>query len=172
MERGFLFVRARAPAPPSLTAEQVNTAWDLGVRLSVRRSRGPRAACGQRFGDASLGGAPRADTLHVSKNRDPSPVLPLAPRDLLVREIQAVLKMVRPHLEDPVDPDDPNRPAEYDGYCGAACEAYLHLYEGSRSDLTVKHQTFTNWRGRRTGSHWWLEGPKGVIDLTLGPRDH
>jgi hypothetical protein len=83
----------------------------------------------------------------------------MAPRDELVREIQAVLKLIRPLL-----PDDPD-PA-FDGYCGAASEAYLHLSGGRESGLKVK-------RGENVdgSSHYWLEGSRGVIDLTLGVRD-
>lgn len=84
---------------------------------------------------------------------------PLAPLDRLGREIQKVLDLVRPRYADEVEP-------KYDGYCGAASEAYLHLAGGREAGLRVMR------RGDRDGSsHWWLEGPSGVIDLTLSPAD-
>jgi hypothetical protein len=46
--------------------------------------------------------------------------VPLAPLDELGREIQRVLDLVMPML-------DGSREPKYDGYCGAASEAYLHL---------------------------------------------
>jgi hypothetical protein len=77
--------------------------------------------------------------------------------DKLGREIQSVLELVRP--------DDPERDEEhprYDGYCGAASEAYLHLSGGRESGLRVM----------RHRHHWWLLDSSGrVIDLTLGPAD-
>lgn len=90
-----------------------------------------------------------------SKARDRPP---LAPLDPLGREIQRVLDLVKPLYADDVEP-------KYDGYCGAATEAYLHLKGGRDAGLRVMRH------GRRDGSHWWLEGPAGVIDLTLGPAD-
>jgi hypothetical protein len=81
----------------------------------------------------------------------------LAPRDRLIREIQHVLGLIRPEL-----PRGKRQP-RYDGYCGSAAEAYLHLAGGRKAGLKVKHD----------GSHWWLEDSQDrVIDLTLGPDDY
>ena len=63
-------------------------------------------------------------------------------------------------------PLDLDTEPKYDGYCGAASEAYLHLSGGRDSGLKVKRRDNPD-----GGSHWWLEGPKGAIDLTLGPAD-
>lgn len=84
----------------------------------------------------------------------------LAPVDDLTRDIQKVLALVEPYDYEPPIP-------RYDGYCGAAAEAYLHLSGSRHSGFKVKRL------GRRDGSsHWWLENAKGrVIDLTLGPAD-
>src|SRR4051794_13896836 len=85
----------------------------------------------------------------------------LAPRDGRVREIQAILNLVRPDIP------RGRREVKYDGYCGSACEAYLHLAGGRDAKLKVKQHSYEG------GSHWWLEDSKGrVIDLTLGPDDH
>lgn len=83
----------------------------------------------------------------------------LAPLDGLAREIQAVLDLVKPKYEEETEP-------KYDGYCGAASEAYLHLAGGRDARLRVM-------RHRRGGmSHWWLEDATDrVVDLTLGPAD-
>jgi hypothetical protein len=87
--------------------------------------------------------------------------LPLAPLDPLAREIQKVLQLIEPfELEGP--PPSPR----YDGYCGAATEAYLHLAGGRDSGLQAKRK-----RNRDGSSHWWLEGPRGVIDVTLSAAD-
>jgi hypothetical protein len=80
------------------------------------------------------------------------------PLDSLGREIQAVLELIRPLVND--DPASPR----YEGYCGAASEAYLHL-SGS-PELRVMR------RANRDGSsHWWLIGNGAAIDLTLSPSD-
>jgi hypothetical protein len=103
---------------------------------------------------------PRLQGVNVPKRDYPH----LAPRDSLVKEIQSVLDLVEPH-----DYGNDLRPGDgrYDGYCGAATEAYLHLAGGRDSGLRVKRL------GHETGSHWWLEDADGfVIDLTLGPADH
>src|SRR3954447_22835628 len=82
----------------------------------------------------------------------PQPPLRLAPLDPLAREIQRVLDLVKPMQVD--DPDDP----AYNGYCGAATEAYLHLAGGRASELKVMRA------GHGDGSsHWWLMGRRGVI---------
>jgi len=90
----------------------------------------------------------------------------LAPLDPLGREIQAVLDLIKPVRSESDDE------AQYEGYCGAASEAYLHLSGGRDSGLAVRRCA------RRDGtSHWWLERPFDsgkvveVIDLTLGPAD-
>ena len=44
--------------------------------------------------------------------------------------------------------DEEMEPA-YEGYCGAASEAYLHLAGGKDSGLRVMRH------GRGDGSHWW-----------------
>ena len=91
--------------------------------------------------------------------RPTRPLLPIAPLDPLGREIQQVLELLKPMLED-------DGGVQYDGYCGSASQAYLHLAGGRTSGLKVRR------KGNRDGSsHWWLEGPRGVVDLTLGPRD-
>src|SRR4051812_38658802 len=84
----------------------------------------------------------------------------LAPLDALAREIQAVLDLVKPMLA-PIS-DEPT----YNGYCGVATEAYLHLAGGRDSGLQVKRAD----NGDET-SHWWLEGPDGVIDLMYSAAD-
>lgn len=85
---------------------------------------------------------------------------PLAPSDSLGREIQRVLDLIKPVDVEEIEP-------KYEGYCGAASEAYLHLAGGRESGLRVMRH------GRRDGSsHWWLEDSSGrVLDLTLGPAD-
>ena len=83
----------------------------------------------------------------------------LAPLDPLGREIQQVLELIMP-LE------AYERTPRYDGYCGVASEAYLHLAGGRDADVRVMRAA--NGDG---SSHWWLMGPRGVIDLTLGPAD-
>lgn len=83
----------------------------------------------------------------------------LAPIDPLGREIQRVLELVKPMQTEEWG-------FAYDGYCGAASEAYLHLAGGRRSGLKVMRMDNND-----GSSHWWLEGPRGVIDLTLSPRD-
>jgi hypothetical protein len=75
------------------------------------------------------------------------------------RQIQKVLELIRP-----VTAEEPYY--QYDGYCGAASEAYLHLAGGRDSGLKVMRMENPD-----KTTHWWLEGPRGVIDLTLGPRD-
>jgi hypothetical protein len=90
--------------------------------------------------------------------RNPGLRPPIAPSDALVREIQEVLDLIKPILVDEADP-------AYNGYGGAATEAYLHLAGGRDSGLRVMRH------GWGEGGHWWLEGPEGVIDLTLGPAD-
>jgi hypothetical protein len=93
--------------------------------------------------------------------RRPRRVSELAPRDSLVREIQRVLDLIKPHW-------GPDNDTGYDGYCGEAAEAYLHLAGGRQSGLRVMRH------GRPDGgSHWWLEDSSGrVIDLTLSAQDH
>jgi hypothetical protein len=85
--------------------------------------------------------------------------LPLAPLDPLGREIQRVLDLVKPMWQEEEEP-------KYNGYCGVASEAYLHLAGGRESGLRVMR--CSNPDG---SSHWWLEGTSGVIDLMLGPAD-
>ena len=92
-----------------------------------------------------------------AKTKRPRP--PLLSLDKRGRQIQAVLELVRPDLPD----EGGNR---YDGYCGAASEAYLHLAGGRGANLRVMRLA----KGDGT-SHWWLENDKGVIDLTLSPAD-
>src|ERR1700680_2226084 len=80
----------------------------------------------------------------------------IAPLDDLGREIHSVLDDIKPKL-----PDDPDHP-KYEGYCGAASEASLHLSGGRASGLKVM----------TLAQHWWLEDQdRRVIDLTLGPAD-
>src|SRR4051812_22196918 len=84
---------------------------------------------------------------------------PIAPMDSLGREIQKVLDLIRPMYSEEFG-------FKYDGYCGAASEAYLHLAGGCDAGLKVRRSA-----GKDGSSHWWLEGPRGVIDLTLGTQD-
>jgi hypothetical protein len=85
----------------------------------------------------------------------------LAPRDRLVREIQKVLKLVKPDAL--LEPGE----AEYTGYCGVGAEVYLYFAGGRKANLKVMQHSYEG------GSHWWLLDSKGrVIDLTLGYRDH
>jgi hypothetical protein len=84
----------------------------------------------------------------------------LAPLDPLAREIQRVLALVKPMLHH--HEDDP----EYNGYCGVATEAYLHLAGSRRLDLRVMRAENDDHT-----SHWWLEGPKGVVDLMYSAAD-
>jgi hypothetical protein len=86
--------------------------------------------------------------------------------DALGREIHHVLDLVIPMFETTGPKYDPKYDGpKYDGYCGAASEAYLHLKGGRASGLKVMRL------GSTRSSHWWLEGPSGVIDLTIGPAD-
>jgi hypothetical protein len=85
----------------------------------------------------------------------------LAPLDPLAREIQKVLALVRPM----VDREDDEEPA-FNGYCGVASEAYLHLAGGRPVGLRVMRAE----NGDGT-SHWWLQGPSGVIDLMYSAAD-
>ena len=89
--------------------------------------------------------------------------LRLAPLDSQGQEIQRVLDLISPVYATKHDPKDG---AKYEGYCGAASEAYLHLAGGRDSGLKVMRRTNPD-----GSSHWWLLGPRGVIDLTLGPAD-
>jgi hypothetical protein len=90
--------------------------------------------------------------MRVSKDRPE-----LASLDKLGREIQAVLELVRP-----VDRERDESHDRYDGYFGAASEAYLHLKGGHDSGLRVMSHD----------RHWWLvDEDGGVIDLTLGAAD-
>jgi hypothetical protein len=89
----------------------------------------------------------------------PTASVPLAPTDPLVREIQSVLDLIRPMFTEDSE-------SKYDGYCGAATEAYLHLSGGRESHLKVMRRD--NDGG---GSHWWLVGPRGVVDVTLSPGE-
>jgi hypothetical protein len=84
--------------------------------------------------------------------------VPLAPPDSLLREIHQVLDLIKP-----IDLDDE---VGYNGYCGAATEAYLYLAGGRDAPLEVKQR-----QNPDGSSHWWLEGDRGVIDLTLGAAD-
>ena len=85
----------------------------------------------------------------------------LAPLDKLGRKIQRVLDDVKPHISNADE-----LPPAYEGYCGAASEAYLYLAGGRDSGLKVKRLDDGEF------SHWWLEDESGpVIDLTLGPAD-
>ncbi len=68
----------------------------------------------------------------MKRRAKPDP-LPLAPLDPLGREIQAVLCDIKPVLSAEPEPPEP----EYEGYCGAASEAYLHLAGGKDSGLKV-----------------------------------
>jgi hypothetical protein len=96
-----------------------------------------------------------------SGTNDPgSPRPALAPLDSLAREIQRVLELVKPIMDR--DEDEPT----YNGYCGVASEAYLHLAGARRSGLRVMRAA--NGDG---SSHWWLEGPRGVIDLMYSAAD-
>lgn len=95
--------------------------------------------------------------------RDPE-MFVLAPRDERTREIQTVLKLIEPDGAEYVNGD------RFEGYCGAAAEAYLYLAGGKQSGL---HATRRDNRGE--GSHWWLERDDGnriwVIDLNLDSAD-
>jgi len=86
----------------------------------------------------------------------------LAPLDESARQIQRVLDLIKPDL----GPDYEAETGKYEGYCGAAAEAYLHLAGGRDSGLRVMRR-----RNRDGSSHWWLEGPLGVVDLTLSHSD-
>ncbi len=105
-----------------------------------------------------------ADSLNMSRSPSAKKDRPdLAPLDALGRKIQRVLDDVKPHLSAAGEPPNPN---SYDGYCGAASEAYLYLAGGRDSGLKVKRL------GDGEFNHWWLEDESGrVIDLTLGPTD-
>jgi hypothetical protein len=89
------------------------------------------------------------------------PVPALAPADDTVREIQAVLDLVRPVAAEEPEP-------RYVGYSVAAAEAYLHLAReanGGRPLRVLRH-------GNGPDSRWWLADERGrVIDLALSPAD-
>jgi hypothetical protein len=87
-------------------------------------------------------------------------LLTLAPLDYLGREIHRVVELVRPKLE--LYDDEPT----YNGYCGVATEAYLHLAGGRKSKQRV-----TRAPNEDGTSHWWLVGPAGFIDLMLSSAD-
>jgi hypothetical protein len=85
-----------------------------------------------------------------------------APLDPLGREVQRVLELIRPKLTEEADY------ARFDGYCGAASEAYLHLARERRQGDNLKVMR----RADGDSSHWWLLDESGrVIDLTLAPSD-
>lgn len=92
-------------------------------------------------------------------SEDPMPAL--APADDIVREIQAVLDLVRP-----VGGDEPE--PRYAGHSVAAAEAYLHLAreaDGSRRLRVLRH-------GSGPDGRWWLADERGrIIDLALSPAD-
>lgn len=76
-----------------------------------------------------------------------------------MREIQHVLDLIAPFGSEGED--------NYEGYCGAATEAYLHLAGGRESGLRVMRRSNDD-----GSSHWWLLDGRGrVIDLTKGPAD-
>ena len=95
----------------------------------------------------------------MSKTDIGAPVL--APADGLVREIHAVLDLMRP-----AGPEEPQ--PRYAGYAVPAAEAYLHLAreaEPERRLRVLRH-------GSGPGAHWWLADERGrVIDLALSPAD-
>jgi hypothetical protein len=80
----------------------------------------------------------------------------LAPMDARTRAIQRALDLIKPF----------DYEYGYDGYCGAATEAYLHLSGGRHADLRVKRADNSD-----GSSHWWLVGSRGVIDVTVSPQD-
>jgi hypothetical protein len=99
----------------------------------------------------------------LTKSRSKGEPLELAPLDPLGREIQRVLDLIKPQY---AEGDEPGW--EYEGYCGAASEAYLHLAHERGEAERVRVM-----RGSTDGaSHWWLVDASGrVIDLNLSPSD-
>ena len=86
---------------------------------------------------------------------------PLAPADALVREIHAVLELVRPVTAREPEP-------RYAGYTVSASEAYLHL--AREGDPERRLRVLRHGNGR--DSRWWLADEKGrVIDLALSAAD-
>ena len=95
----------------------------------------------------------------MSRNETGAP--PLAPADDLLREIQAVLDLVRP-----VSAEEPH--PRYGGYSVSAAEAYLHLARDDDPDRSLRVLRHGNGRDSR----WWLADERGrVIDLTLSAAD-
>lgn len=81
---------------------------------------------------------------------------PLAPLDPLARRIQRALDLIKPHDNHP----------PYDGYCGVATKAYLHL-SGERPPVLCPHRL-----QHRGAVHWWLvHETRGVIDVTLSSAE-
>lgn len=85
----------------------------------------------------------------------------LAPADGLLREIQAVLDLVRPVAAEEPEP-------RYGGWSVSASEAYLHLAREAEPDRelrVIRH-------GSGASSRWWLADERGrVIDVALSPAD-
>lgn len=94
-------------------------------------------------------------------NRNDNGAPALAPADALVREIHAVLELVRP-----VGSEEPQ--PRYGGYAVSASEAYLHLAreaDPERQLRVLRH-------GNGKDSRWWLADERGrVIDLALSAAD-
>jgi hypothetical protein len=84
---------------------------------------------------------------------------PIAPMDPLTRKIQRVLDLIGPVR--------PANTAKYDGYCGVATEAYLHL-SGKRPPRLQVRSSDNGYEG----THWWLlDVDRGVIDVTLSAAE-
>ena len=95
----------------------------------------------------------------MSRNDNGAPAL--APTDDLVREIHAVLELVRP-----VSSEEPQ--PRYGGYAVSASEAYLHL---AREADPERHLRVLR-HGTGKESRWWLADERGrVIDLALSAAD-
>lgn len=95
--------------------------------------------------------------------------LPLARRDPLALEIQAVLEA---DLKDGAKLMLPAYRAyaleerTLDGYCAAAAAAYFFLGGGREAGLQPMQHTHEH------GSHWWIvRDDRHIVDLTLRPRE-
>jgi hypothetical protein len=85
----------------------------------------------------------------------------LAPADDLVREIHAVLDLVRPFAAEDPKP-------RYVGYAVPAAEAYLHLAREAQPERRLRVLR----HGKGPGARWWLADERGrVIDLALSAAD-
>ena len=95
----------------------------------------------------------------MSRSENEAPVL--APADGLVREIHAVLDLVRP-----VGPEETQ--PRYVGYAVPAAEAYLHLAREAQPERRLRVLR----HGSGPGARWWLADERGrVIDLALSAAD-